>query len=227
MGLRIVGEETPFRDRQHAAELLVAALRDVAPEDPLVLAIPRGGVVIGARMASDLGGDLDVVVARKLGAPGNPELAIGAMTEAGEAFLNRSQISSLGVSERYLQDEQQRQAREIKERVARYRDVKKRVPREGRCVIVVDDGVATGATMKATLHGLRALNPDAIWCVFPVAPEDSLQGLTEAADEVVCLAAPHFFQAVGQFYERFTQVSDEEVLRLLEASSGPPADRDS
>jgi predicted phosphoribosyltransferase len=215
MGLEIIGEATPFRDRTHAAELLLRALRKRGPADPLVLGIPRGGVVLGARLADGLGADLDVVIARKLGAPHNPELAIGAMMEGGEAILNDSLVEALAVSEEYVRSERARQLKEIEARTARYRAVQPCIPRAGRHLLVVDDGVATGATMTATLRGLRATGPAALWCALAVGPEDTLRELTEIADEVVCLAAPPFFQAVGQFYAEFGQTSDEEVIACL------------
>jgi predicted phosphoribosyltransferase len=218
MGLEIIGEATPFRDRIHAAELLLRALQEHGPENPLVLGIPRGGVVLGAKVSEGLGADLDVVIARKLGAPHNPELAIGAVMEGGEAVLNDSLVQALGVSDDYVRSESERQSREIRQRTERYRAVQPCIPRTGRNLIVVDDGVATGATMKATLHGLRAAGPALLWCALAVGPEDTLQELAEIADEVLCLAAPRFFQAVGQFYEEFTQTADEEVIACLRAA---------
>ena len=215
MGLKIVGKITPFLDRHEAGRFLAQALRAQAGGDLLVLGIPRGGVVVGAAVARELAAELDVVIARKLSAPGNPELAIGAVIEGGETYLNRGLISALGADEKYVADETARQLERIRQRAEAYRAVRKIAPREGRTVVVVDDGVATGATMIATLDGLRAAKPARLWCGIPVGPQETLEELEELADEVVCLAAPEYFQAVGQFYERFDQVEDDEVIRIL------------
>jgi predicted phosphoribosyltransferase len=220
MGLKIVGKLTPFLDRHEAGRFLAQALRAQMGGDLLVLGIPRGGVVIGAAVARELAAELDVVIARKLSAPGNPELAIGAVIEGGETYLNRGLISALGADEKYVADEKSRQLERIRQRVEAYRAVRKIAPREGRMVVVVDDGVATGATMIATLAGLRAAKPAQLWCGIPVGPQDTLEELAELADEVVCLAAPEYFQAVGQFYERFDQVGDDEVIRILRNEKG-------
>ena len=215
MGLKIIGARTPFRDRLEAGRLLAGELKDGLKSKPLVLGIPRGGVVIASVVARELKADLDAVIARKLGAPGNPELAVGAVMEGGETHLNREIISTLGVDEEYIEEEKAQQAREITRRVSNYREARPFVPRADRNLIVVDDGVATGATMMATLYGLRAARPASLWCALPVGPEDTLHELSRIADEVICLAAPYFFQAVGQFYERFDQVEDHEVIEIL------------
>ena len=215
MGLKIVGKITPFLDRHEAGRFLAQALRGQAGDDLLVLGTPRGGVMVGAAVARELAAELDVVIARKLSAPDNPELAIGAVLEGGEAYLNRSLISALGADEEYVADETERQLERIRERAEAYRAVRKIAPREGRNVVVVDDGVATGATMIATLNGLRAAKPARLRCAIPVGPQETLEELDALADEVVCLAAPEYFQAVGQFYERFDQVEDGEVIRIL------------
>ena len=210
-----------FSCRAEAGRLLGEAVRELALPDPLVLGIPRGGVVVGFHTARELGGDLDVVVARKLGAPWNPELAIGAIMEGGETYLNRSIISGLGVGEKYVAEEKEYQMAELQARTEKYRKARAFVPREGRNLIVVDDGVATGATMMATLQGLRAGNPASLWCALPVGPRDTIEALADIADEVVCLTCPPFFQAVGQFYQQFGQTSDKEVLELLRQCATP------
>lgn len=216
MGLKIVGVRTPFRDRPEAARLLAESLAGEVAGNLLVLGIPRGGVVIGSVVARELGGELDVVIARKLSAPGNPELAIGAVMEEGGTYLNRELVGTMGLDEAYIEQEKARQLKRIRQRAEAYRAVRPIAPRGGRSLIVVDDGVATGATMIATLSGLRAVDPAGICCAVPVGPEDTLRELAHLADEVVCLAAPVFFQAVGQFYERFEQVEDAEVIGILE-----------
>lgn len=215
MGLRILGRMELFRDRLSAGQLLAEALKGLARARPLVLGIPRGGVVVAAPVARELGGDLDVVIARKLGAPGNPELAVGAVVEGGETHINRSVALSLSVGDEYLEEERARQLRLIEQRAARYRAMRPLIPRGGRDVIVVDDGVATGATMIATLQGLRAARPASLGIALPVGPEETLEALARVADEVVVLSAPYHFQAVGQFYEIFDQVEDAEVADLL------------
>jgi hypothetical protein len=219
MGLKIVGKTTPFLDRHEAGRFLGQALRPLAVGDLLVLGIPRGGVCVGAAVARELGAELDVVIARKLSAPGNPELAIGAVSEGGETYLNHGLISALGADEKCVADEIARQLERIRQRAEAYRAVREMAPREGRTLIVVDDGVATGATMIATLGALRAAKPAKLDCAIPVGPPETLEELDELADEVVCLAAPEYFQAVGQFYERFDQVEDDEVIRILRAAS--------
>jgi hypothetical protein len=218
MGLKIVGKITPFLDRHEAGRFLAQAMRAQAGGDLLVLGIPRGGVVVGAAVARELAAELDVVIARKVSAPGNPELAIGAVIEGGETYLNRGLISALGADEEYVAEETARQLERIRQRAEAYRAVRKIAPREGRTVVVVDDGVATGATMIATLNGLRAAKPAKLQCAIPVGPQETLEELDELADEVICLAAPEYFQAVGQFYERFDQVEDDEVIRILRAA---------
>ena len=218
MGLKILTGHAHFRDRSEAGKLLAKELLDIAPRDPLVLGIPRGGISVGFPIAQQLNADLDLVAARKLRAPWNPELAIGAIMEGGETHLNRSIINSLRVTDEYLAEEKQRELTELAERTSKYRQARDFIPRKDRNLIVVDDGVATGATMIATLHGLRGAAPASLWCALPVAPRDTLDTLAEIADEVICLLCPSFFQAVGQFYLCFDQVSDAEVLALLEQS---------
>jgi predicted phosphoribosyltransferase len=215
MGLKIVGKNTPFLDRHEAGRFLGQALRGLAGDDLLVLGIPRGGVVVGAAVARELAAELDVVIARKLSAPGNPELAIGAAIEGGETYLNRGLIAALGADEECVAEETARQLERIRQLAGAYRAVRKIAPREGRTIVAVDDGVATGATMIATLGGLRAAKPAKLCCGIPVGPREALDELEQLADEVVCLAAPEYFQAVGQFYERFDQVEDDEVIRIL------------
>ena len=221
MGLKIFSGHSAFRDRAEAGQLLAMELSGAAPPNPLVLGIPRGGIVIGFPIAQRLGAELDVVVARKLRAPWNPELAIGAVMEGGETYLNHSLINMLNVGEKYLEEETQTGLNELEARARAYRAARKFVPREGRHLIVADDGVATGATMIATLRGLRAANPASLWCALPVAPRDTLDTLCEIADEVWCLCCPALFQAVGQFYHRFDQVANDEVIGLLQRSVAP------
>ncbi|HEX5306951.1 MAG TPA: phosphoribosyltransferase family protein [Dyella sp.] len=212
-----------FNDRADAGDQLARALRIYRGQHPLVLAIPRGGVPIGRVVADALGGELDVVLVRKLGAPGNPEYAIGAIDEQGRVALTE-QAGAAGADAAYVQREAAEQLALIRARRARYRPHGAPIEVAGRLVIVVDDGLATGATMRAALASVRARRPARLVCAVPVAAPRSLTELDGLADEVVCLVAPRGFQAVGQFYQDFQAVPDEEVMRLLEASAGSSAD---
>ena len=206
----------PFRDREEAARQLLGALERFRGERPLVLAIPRGAVHMGRIIADGLDGELDVVLVRKIGAPGNPELAIGAVDEQGTVVLNDN-AAWLGADNAYVQHEVKRQLALIRERRERYRHGKPALSVRDRCVIVIDDGLATGATMSAALKATRAQDPSRLICAVPVAAHESLAEVAELADEVVCLATPAPFFAVGQYYTNFSSVSDEEVAQVLAA----------
>lgn len=206
-----------FQDRTDAARQLAEKLKGRDFRNPLVLAVPRGGVVTGARLARELGADLDVVLARKLRAPEQPELAIGALSEAGEIYLNHRADEVLGVTEEYLEAERRRQLGEIARRKELFRAVKPQEPIEGRSVIVTDDGIATGSTMIAALQMVKAENAYETVVAVPVASPERLTAVRQWCDEVVCLLTPRFFWAIGQFYENFRQVEDEEVVEILRA----------
>jgi predicted phosphoribosyltransferase len=205
-----------FRDRDDAARRLAEALAPYRGRNPLVLAIPRGAVPMARIIASELDGEVDVVLVRKLRAPGNPEFAIGAVDETGWAYL-ADHAQHVAGSQEYIEQEKAAQLEVVRERRASYTPVRPPHDPAGRIVIVVDDGLATGSTMIAALHALRARKPQKLVCAVPVAPPDTLDKVSPYADEVVCLSAPEMFYAVGQFYQSFPQVSDEEVITSLAA----------
>ncbi|MEW6314361.1 MAG: phosphoribosyltransferase family protein [Pseudomonadota bacterium] len=203
-----------FRNRDDAAHQLAKKLAPFRGQRPLVLAIPRGAVPMAKIIARELDGELDVVLVRKLRAPGNPEFALGAIDETGWTYLGE-QAFGYGGNDAYLEQEKQAQLAVMRERRAQYTPVRPPHDPAGRVVIVIDDGLATGSTMIAALHALRAKNPQRLVCAVPVAPPETVKKIMPYADEVVCLAMPDYFYAVGQFYLDFPQVSDEEVIDAL------------
>ena len=208
-----------FSGRIEAGQLLSQQLQDYRSQKAAVLGIPRGGVIIARQIANELEADLDIVLSHKLGAPGNPELAIGAVCEDGKLFIDEKISSYVGADENYIKQERVRQLKEITRRVELYRKVLARLSLKSRIVIVTDDGVATGATMQAALWAVRQEKPQKIIAALPVGSQDSLQNLAEDADETICLQAPLYFAALSQFYSHFTQVDDEELLEILAAES--------
>lgn len=203
-----------FNDRQDAAMRLADALKAYAGKNPLVLAIPRGAVPMARIIADALGGELDVVLVRKLRAPQQPELAIGSVNESGWTFI-ADHAAGYGADKAYIESEKRLQMDTIRKRRAQYTPIRPSIDPAGRIVIVVDDGLATGATMISALHGLRANHPRRLVCAVPVAPPDTLEKVAEMADEVVCLETPWSFRAVAQFYRYFPQVDDDEVIEIL------------
>ena len=204
-----------FVDRVDAGKRLASALKNFSGKKGIVLAIPRGGVVVGYMIAKTLNLPLDIIIPRKIGAPDNPELAIGAVAEDGTAILDQNLIKYLGVSREYVIEETERQKQEIKRRLKLYRQDASYADLKGLDVIVVDDGIATGSTMKAALASVKNRGASSITVAVPVGPPSTIEELEKMADRVVCLFTPEFFQAIGEFYRDFSQTSDEEVIGLL------------
>ncbi|WP_348688444.1 phosphoribosyltransferase [Acidovorax soli] len=205
-----------FKDRDDAAHQLADRLAAFSAQHPLLLAIPRGAVPIGKIVAAQLGGDLDVVLVRKLRAPFEPEVAIGSVAENGWTYI-APYAAAMGADQDYIAAEKQKQMATIHSRRVQYTPIRPPVDPHGRVVIVVDDGLATGATMISALHSLRLRQPARLVCAIPVASPEALEKIRPMADDVVCLHAPAHFQAVGQFYRHFPQVDDAEVIALLGA----------
>ncbi len=209
-----------FRDRREAGRLLAVALADYRAEAPVVLALPRGGVPVAAVIAEALDAPLDIVLVRKIGAPRQPELAMGAVVDGGDVIVVRNPdvIRALSISEADFDDACQRELAEIERRRTRYMAGRASTNVAGRTVIVVDDGLATGATMRAALRALRQRGAKRLVLAVPVGPADTLAEMESEADAVVCLEIPEFFAAIGNYYADFSQTSDEEVTALLDAA---------
>ena len=203
-----------FASRIDAAHRLVEQLIRYKGRHPLILAIPRGAVPMGRVLAKSLDGDLDVVLVRKIGAPGNPELAVGAVDETGRIYV-ADHARGAGADQHYLEAQSRTQVELMRRRRAAYTPDRAPIDAKGRIVIVIDDGLATGATMIAALNAVRASQPQRLICAIPVAAPDALERIRPLADELVCLLAPRDFYAVGQFYREFGQVDDSEVIALL------------
>ncbi|MFB6086552.1 MAG: phosphoribosyltransferase [Halodesulfurarchaeum sp.] len=205
-----------FTDRTEAGEQLGTAFRERGIDVDLVLAIPRGGLPVGRAVADTLGAPLDIVVASKIGAPKNPEYAIGAVASDGTVWRNEQAIQRTGADEVYFDRERKREAEYAREKAERYRKGSSRPDLHGSTVAVVDDGVATGSTMRACLKMLSGSGAERIVVAVPVGPPDTIGDLEAMADEVLCLETPSRFRGVGQFYDRFDQVSDEQAMSHLD-----------
>jgi putative phosphoribosyl transferase len=224
-----------FTDRTEAGRRLAGQLERFKDQEPVVLALPRGGVPVAYEVAKALEAPLDLVLVRKIGAPFQPELAIGAVVdgERPELVINRDVVDEYRIPESYLESERRRQLEEIERRRQLYLAGRARAPVQDRTAIVVDDGIATGATMEAALHATRRAGPKRLVLAVPVAPPDTLERLRPQVDEVVCLMVPACLGAIGSFYRDFRQLDDDEVIELLRqaaqwsdtgAPSGPATD---
>lgn len=206
-----------FKNREEAAHLLASKLSGYRGQNPLVLAIPRGAIGMAEIIGETLGGEVDVVLVHKLRAPGQPELAVGSVDETGHIYV-RKYARILGISNDYLEKEKRTQMEALRQRRAMYTPVHPPINPSGRIVIIVDDGIATGSTMIAALRAVRAKKPAKLIVATAVASHEALQAIAKMVDEVVCLDVPENFYAVGQFFQEFTQVTDQEVMAVLERS---------
>lgn len=208
-----------FRDRSDAGKRLAEALAERDADADIVLAIPRGGLPVGREVADALDLPLDIIVASKIGAPGNPEYAIGAVASDGSTWLDERAIELVGASEDYLEREREREAEAAREKAERYRGDRAEPKLEGKTVLIVDDGVATGSTAIAAVRLAREKGAERVIVAVPVGPPSTIDDLEAEADEVVCPTVTPAFSAVGQFYENFDQVTDEEAMAYLAEES--------
>ena len=211
-----------FTDRTQAGQRLAAALLHLKDRAPVILALPRGGVVVGWEVARALGAPLDLVLVRKIGAPGQPELAAAAVVdgEEPEMVVNDDVVGTFAVPATYLEQERARQVQEIERRRSLYLGGRARAEIGDRTAVVVDDGIATGATVRVALRAVRRRKPARTVLAVPVAPPDTIEALRSEADEIVCLETPALFGAISAFYADFRQVTDEEVTALLARTAG-------
>lgn len=209
--------ELPLKDRKAAGQALAEALQKYKEyKDVIVLGLPRGGVPVAAEIAESLGAELDLMLVRKLGTPGQRELAMGAIASVGSRVMNESVVRSLGISEAEIQQVENAERKELQRREKAYRGSRPAPMLANRCVILVDDGLATGATMRAAVDAVRQDGPAQLVIAVPVAPEDTVEMLRSEVDDLVCLATPEYFRAIGLWYVDFSQVSDDEVRQILD-----------
>jgi len=208
----------PFKDRKEAGKELSRALVEYRGRNVVVLGMPRGGVVVAREVADALDWPLDIVVTRKIGAPGEPEFALGAVTQEGDVIVDRRAVESVGATAEYVQEEANRKKSEVKERMKSLRGEMAYPNLEGRIVIIVDDGMATGNSMRAAVQSVMKRGPKEVIVAVPVAPKEAVAELSMEGTRVVCLEQPSFFFAIGEFYKDFVQVEDSEVRELLESA---------
>ena len=207
--------ERRFRNREETGKLLAKKLLKYRGKAIVVFGIPRGGVIPASEIAKVLDAPLDIIMPRKIGAPGNQELAIGAVTEDGTTILNKHLVTTLAISDVYIESEKTKQIEEIKRRIKIYRGEQPPKNFEGKIVILVDDGIATGATIRAAIHSLQSGKPSSLIVAIPVGPPDTIRELKQEVDELIFLISYEPFFAIGQFYEDFSQVPDRDVIALL------------
>ena len=218
----------PFENRSEAGHKLARALSNYKDQHPVILALPRGGVPVAAEVAAALGAPLDLILVRKIGVPFQPELAMGAVVDGGTPIIVRNEdvVQSAGIDETQFKAVCDGELAEIERRRQRYLGGRERVNVTGRTTIVIDDGIATGATMRAALRATRMRNPTKLVLAVPVAPSESIAEMREEADEVICLEDHEFFGAIGFYYRDFRQVSDEEVIEMLKRFLPKPKERE-
>jgi putative phosphoribosyl transferase len=208
-----------FKDRVDAGKRLAQALAQFKGKNVVVLGIPRGGVVVANEVAKALGAPLDIVVTRKIGAPGEPEYALGAVTQEGDVMMDRRAVESVGASAAYIDDQIRLKREEVKERMQKLRGDVPYPQLEGKVVVIVDDGIATGSSVSAAVMSVQKRKPGQVVVAVPVAPADTVQSLSEDGTKVICLETPSPFLAIGEFYADFGQVEDVEVKRILDEST--------
>lgn len=217
--IRIVSHSSdPFPDLAEAGRILGNELSKFARAKPVVLGIPRDGVVVGRQLALRLHAELDVMLACKLSSPSNPDLAIGAVSESGALILNKSVVDRITIYQGYIQEEREKMTDLLGRRSHMYREVRPKVPLQDRAVIVVDDGMATGATMQASLRAARLENPSKLLAAVPLASMEALERVMDDADEVIAVRVPPFLYSISQFYTRYDHTTDEEVVDILAES---------
>ncbi len=204
-----------FTDRVEAGRKLAGALSQFRGKDVVVLGIPRGGVVVANEVAKALDAPLDVVVTRKIEAPGEPEYALGAVTQEGDVIMDRQAAESLGATKEYLDDQVRKKREEVRDRMEKLRGASPYPELKGKVVIIVDDGIATGSSVEAAVMSVKKRHPSEVVVAVPVAPADAVETLSEDGTKVICLERPRSFLAIGEFYRDFGQVEDIEVKRIL------------